>query len=227
MIVAIHQPNYIPWLGYFYKIKKSDLFVILDNVQFPKESPAARNFIKGKNGDKVMLSVAVKKSNGAFQNYNELALDYDGKWNTKHLNQIKDAYIKAPFFKRYFPEIEQLLKTRYASLAELNIAFIKWAVEQLKIETPLHIASSFDDGTLGAKNDRNLNICLHFNATEYLSGGGARKYNDEVLYEEHKVKLMYSDFASKEYPQLHGAFIPNLSVLDVLFNVGPETCHLV
>lgn len=227
MIVAIHQPNYIPWLGYFYKIKKSDLFVLLDNVQFPKESPAARNFIKGKNGDKVMLSVAVKKSNGAFQNYNELALDYDGKWNTKHLNQIKDAYIKAPFFKMYFPEVEQLFKTRYSTLADLNIAFIKWAVEQLKIETPLHIASTFDDGSLGVKNDRNLNICLHFKATEYLSGGGARKYNDEKLYEEHQVKLLYSDFAPKTYPQLHGEFIPNLSVLDVLFNVGPEAFQLL
>lgn len=227
MIVAIHQPNYIPWLGYFYKIKKSDQFVILDNVQFPKESPAARNFIKGKNGFKVMLSVAVKKSKGAFQNYNELELDYNGKWNVKHLNQIRDAYIKAPFFKLYYPEIEHLLKTRYGSLAELNIAFLKWGVNQLKISTPLHIASSFDDGNLGAKNERNLNICLRFNATQYLSGAGAKKYNNETLFATHQIKLIYSDFLIKEYRQLNGEFIPNLSVLDVLFNVGPETSQLV
>jgi hypothetical protein len=222
MIISIHQPNYIPWLGYFYKIAKSDIFILLDNVQFPKESPAARNFIKGKDGSKVLLTVSVKKSKGAFQNYNELELDYSSKWNIKHLNQIKDAYVKTPFFKEYFTELESILKTPCSNLAALNIKIIKWVVNLLDIKTRIEIASEFDDGSLGTKNDRNLNICLYFNATSYLSGNGARKYNDEALYKNENVELLYSDFSAKEYQQINGDFLPNLSVLDVLFNVGAE-----
>lgn len=222
MTIAIHQPNYIPWLGYFYKIWRSDLFVLLDNVQFPKESPAARNFIKGKNGSKVMLSVSVKKSKSAFQNYNELELDYDSKWNIKHLNQLKDAYAKAPFFKSLFPEVEAILKEKHENLATLNIKMIGWMMEQLAITTPVKIVSQFDTGSFGTRNERNLNICLHFGATNYLSGGGAKKYNNEAIYKEKSVNLVYSDYASKVYPQINGEFIPNLSTLDVLFNCGPD-----
>lgn len=227
MIVAIHQPNYIPWLGYFYKIATADLFVLLDNVQFPKESPAARNFIKGKTGEKVLLTVSVKKSKGAFQNYNELELDYSSKWNIKHLNQIKDAYIKAPHFKTYYPELEALLKQQHPNLAAMNIAIIRWALEHLGIDTPVKTASEFDDGSLGTKNDRNLNICMHFNATAYLSGHGAKKYNDEIIYKEQNIDLMYSDYTSLPYPQINGDFVPNLSVIDALFNCGPDAKSLL
>lgn|ERR1700740_2024687 len=227
-IIAIHQPNFIPWLGFFYKIYKSDIFVLLDNVQFPKESAAARNFIKGKNGDKVLLSVSVKKSEGAFQNYNEIELDYSSKWNIKHLNQIKDAYIKSPYFNQYFPEFETILKTRFSNLAELNIVIIKWALKHLEITTEIEIASNFDKGDFGKKNDRNLNICLHFGASSYLSGSGAKKYNDEKLYKENNVELLYSDYSSAIYPQINGnEFIPNLSILDALFNCGPEIVTLL
>lgn len=227
MIVAIHQPNYIPWLGYFYKIAKADTFVLLDNVQFPKESPAARNFIKSKTGEKVLLSVSVKKSDGAFQNYNELALEYATKWSIKHLNQIRDAYAKAPFFKMYFPEIEALLKAKHNNLAELNIAFIKWALKQLNIGTRIEVASEFDTGEFGARNDRNLNICLYFGATKYLSGQGAKKYNDPELYEKSNVELIYSDYQAKPYPQINGDFVTNLSFIDALLNCGPETGALL
>ena len=222
MIIAIHQPNYIPWMRYFYKISKSDVFVLLDNVQFPKESPAARNLIKGKDGSKVLLTVSVKKSKGAFQNYNELELDYSSKWNIKHLNQIKDAYIKAPFFKPYFPELESILKTPSSNLAELNIKIIKWVINLLEIKTRIEIASEFDTGSLGIRNDRNLNICLHFGATSYLSGHGAKKYNDETIYKAEHVELLYSDFVSQPYEQINGEFVDNLSIIDALFNIGAE-----
>jgi hypothetical protein len=227
-VVAIHQPNFIPWLGFFYKIYKSDIFVLLDNVQFPKESAAARNYIKGKNGSKVLLSVSVKKSEGSFQNYNEIELDYSSKWNIKHLNQIKDAYIKSSYFNLYFPEFESILKTKFYTLAELNIAIIKWVLKHLEITTQVEIASQFDGGGFGRKNNRNLNICLHFGANSYLSGIGAKQYNDESLYEENKVELLYSDYKPATYPQINGnEFLPNLSVLDALFNCGSETAVLL
>ena len=227
-IVAIHQPNFIPWLGFFYKIYKSDIFVLLDNVQFPKESAAARNFIKGKNGSKVLLSVSVKKSEGAFQNYNEIELDYSSQWNIKHLNQIKDAYIKSPYFNQYFPEFETILKTQFSNLAELNITIIKWVLKHLEINTKIEVASQFDKGNFGVKNNRNLNICLHFGANSYLSGSGAKQYNDESLYKENKVELLYSDYNPVTYPQVNGQeFLSNLSVLDALFNCGPKAIVLL
>jgi hypothetical protein len=222
MIVAIHQPNYIPWLGYFYKIYKSDLFVLLDNVQFPKESPAARNYIKAKDSTKFLLTVSVKKSKGAYQNYNELEIDYSSKWNTKHINQLKDSYIKAPFFNDYFPIFENILKLQFTNLAELNIKIILMALELLKIETRIEIASKIDNEKLGTKNDRNLNICLHYNASKYLSGIGAQTYNDAKLFDSNGIELIYSDFKSIQYPQINGEFLPNLSFLDALFNVGAE-----
>ena len=227
-IISIHQPNFIPWLGFFYKIYKSDIFVLLDNVQFPKESAAARNYIKGKNGGKVLLSVSVKKSDGAFQNYNEIELDYTTKWNSKHLNQIKDAYIKSPYFNQYFPEFEAILKTKFSNLAELNITIIKWVLKHLEINTEIELASQFDNGGFGKKNDRNLNICLHFDANIYLSGIGAKQYNNENLYKESKVELQYLDYTPATYSQINGdGFIPNLSVLDALFNCGPAAAALL
>ncbi|MGZ4038394.1 MAG: WbqC family protein, partial [Bacteroidia bacterium] len=189
--------------------------------------PAARNFIKGKTGEKVLLTVSVKKSKGAFQNYNELELDYSSKWNIKHLNQIKDAYIKAPHFKSIYPEVEAILKQQFPNLAALNIAVIKWALGHLDIKTRIETASEFDDGLLGTKNDRNLNICLHFKASAYLSGHGAKKYNDEQIYREQNVELLYSDYSATEYPQINGDFVPNLSVLDVLFNCGADAKSLI
>lgn len=218
--ISIHQPNYIPWLGYFYKIAHCDLFVLLDNVQFPKESPAARNFIKSKNGEKVLLSVSVKKSNGAFQNYNELALDYSSKWHIKHLNQIKDAYLKAPYFKEFYPALEEIYKTPSANLAEFNIRIINWIIKQLGISTEIRIASQFDNGTWGTQNERNLNICLHVGGNKYLSGTGAKKYNQEEPFKDKGIELLYSDYSPKEYEQINGPFIPNLSIIDALFNIG-------
>lgn len=222
MIVAIHQPNYLPWMGFFHKMMKADLFVLLDNVQFPKESPAARNLIKAKDGTARMLSVSVKKSKGAFQNYNELEIDYAGKWNLKHVNQLKDSYSKAPFFVQYFPELEGILRTPHPNLAAMNIRIIEWIAEALGIGTRVEIASRHDDGSWGAKNDRNLNICRHFNATAYLSGSGAKDYNDEALFARNDIALVYSEFRHPTYSQINGDFVPNLSIVDALFNCGAE-----
>jgi len=222
MIVGIQQPNYIPWLGYFYKIYKSDLFVLLDDAQFPKESPAARNFIKAKDGSKILLTVSVKKSKGAYQNYNELELEYSSKWNTKHLNHIKDSYVKAPFFKEYFPIFEILIKEPAKNLAELNTRIILKTLELLQINTKIEIASSINNLELGTKNNRNLNITLYYKGNKYLSGKGAQTYNDAELFNANNVELIYSDYKATDYPQLHGEFIPNLSFLDSLFNIGAE-----
>ena len=135
MIVAIHQPNYLPWLGYFHKIKSADIFVFLDNVQIPGKSFANRCMIKGKNGEKVMLSVPVKKTKGVVSTYQECIPDYSLRWQTVHLNKIKDAYCKSAFFEKNIELVESLVQSKYEDLSSMNIALITALMRVLKIST--------------------------------------------------------------------------------------------
>lgn len=220
MIVSIHQPNYIPWAGYFHKITRSDIFVVLDDVQFTKGSVANRNVIKGTDGKELMLTVPVMLSQGAFQNYNDIAIDYKMKWNAKHIKSIRNNYAKAPYFKEFMPELEEVLNKEYKTLSELNMTFILWVLRILDIKTKVVYSSDVKDD-LGVKNDRVINLCRHFGATIYLSGNGARKYNDEEQYKANNIKLLYTQFQMEPYQQLFGAYVPNLSIIDMIFNLPP------
>lgn len=224
MTISIHQPNYIPWSGYFHKIARSDVFIILDNVQYVKGGVANRNIIKSKTGIEVPLSVSVKLSKGSFAHYNEMEIDYSSKWNHKHINQIRDAYIKAPYFNTIFPLIEQILKTKFATIAQLNTKIILLFLELLKIKTTIYICSQLNID-FGINNERNVNICKHFNASKYLSGNGAKAYNIEASYNDNNIKLLYSKYKSVPYQQINGAFISNLSILDMFFNLSTSEIY--
>lgn len=224
MKTGIHQPNFLPWLGYFYKIYKSDQFVLIDNVQFVKGSVCNRAKIKNNQGAEIWLTVPVKGNKGSQVNYNELELDYSQKWAVKMINQLHAAYVKAPYFDRYFQPLSDLLKQEYKTLADLNITLIKYLCSELNIQTPMAIASELDTD-FGKKNDLNLNICKYFKSDVYLSGTGAKKYNDEELFKTNGITIEYSDFVHPVYPQQFGAFIPGLSTIDLLFNCGPESMN--
>jgi hypothetical protein len=219
--VSIHQPNYMPWLGYFNKVLNSDVFVILDNVQVPKQSPATRNYIKSKDGSKILLSVSLKKGSHHC-NYNEAVIDYETKWNVKHLNKIRDGYSRSPYFDFFFPVIERWLTKSHNSLATMNTEFVLMILTYLEANTGVVIASSINR-QLGTKNERNVNICKYLNAKIYLSGTGARQYNDEALFERNGITLMYNEYVHPYYEQsAAGEFAPNLSIIDSIFNVGIE-----
>lgn len=218
MIVAIHQPNYLPWLGYFHKMKKADVFIILDNAQLPGKGLPNRNYIKGKDGKKVLLTVPLKKTKGVSSSYIDAIPDYSKVWQKEHLNKIKDAYFKAPFFKERINLIETILLQKHENLSHLNASFIQVICNLLEIKTQVLFASSFVEKGL-QKNDRNIDLCLQIGATTYLSGQGAKKYNDENLFASHQLKIIYQNFESPVYKQLGDGFMSNLSVLDILFNV--------
>lgn len=222
MIVAIHQPNFAPWLGYFDKIASCNKFVLLDHVQVPKQSVANRNFIKGKNGQKVLLTVPLKKNTTSFT-YHTTSLDYASNWPQKHLNKIYDAYYQAPFFTENIAALEVILKQEYISLSMLNEALLKFFLSILDIKTQLLKSSEMD--TLQVfKSELNLSICKQLNASNYLSGSGAKKYNDEKLYLSNNINLVYQNYTPIQYQQLHGEFIENLSFIDLLFNEGKQYC---
>ena len=218
MIVAIHQPNYLPWIGYFHKMKKADVFIILDNAQLPGKGLPNRNYIKGKDGKKVLLTVPLKKTKGVNSTYIESIPDYSKPWQREHLNKIKDAYLKAPYFENRFELIESVVLQKHENLSNLSTVFIKAVCNLLEIKTQLILASSLIDRQL-QKNERNIDLCLQMGGSSYLSGQGAKIYNDENLFAQRQLNIIYQNFESPVYSQLGEGFMLNLSVLDVLFNV--------
>jgi hypothetical protein len=221
-VVAIHQPNFLPWIGYFHKMSQADVFVLLDNVQFSKGSYANRVKIKARSGQEVWLTIPVHLSRGSKQLYNEIGIAYDHKWPARQSNLLQHSYHEAPFFDRYFDDLVAILTVRHSNLASLNITLIRYLKEELGIQTRLKVASELGQ-SLGDKSVRLLNICQLLEADTYLSGQGARAYNDEMLFTSHGVKLIYHQFACPVYPQLHRDFVANLSIVDLLFNHGPES----
>jgi len=226
-VVSIHQPNYIPWLGYFDKIAQSDAFVILDDVQYVKGTVSNRNKILSSNGKELLLSVPVKISKGSQLKYNEIEISYQEKWQNKHLATIKNNYRKSPYFNDYFESFEKIIKEKHSSLSSLNTKLILWAVDALGIDTKIFISSGIE-GEKGKNNELNLFLVKALNGTHYLSGNGAKKYNDESVFKKGGVELLYQDYTPRPYQQLYGdEFLENLSVLDAIFNLGPEAKRLL
>jgi len=220
-IIAIHQPNYLPWIGFFDKISKSDIFVIYDTAQYVKKSVCNKNFIKGPSG-KLPLIVPVKISEGWDKPINEMRIDNSQNWALKHFKTLQMCYNKSPYFKEFYYEFfDFVYNKKWEFLGELNIFLIKELLKFLDIKTKVFLAS--DINVKGKGSEYNLNVCKAFNATIYLSGIGAKQYNDPTSFEENGIKLMYNEFKPFVYPQLFGEFIPYLSICDLLFNIGPES----
>lgn len=219
-VLSMHQPNFIPWIGYFHKIRKSDVFVLLDEVQIPRgKSVANRNKIKSAQGELELVVPLAKEKGYEGKITYTMARIADQKWQKKALKAVELNYSKAPYFDRYFPIIKELFN--YNDFCSMNVGFIRFVVKELDIDTPLNLLSEID-GKLGNKNELIVNLCRRFDANVYLSGKGASKYNDPDYLNDNGVKLEYQEFEHPVYRQLHGDFIPYLSVLDLLMNHGPE-----
>lgn len=221
-VIGIHQPNFIPWLGFFNKIVSSDVFVILDNVDYQSgnaNSITNRTKIKTAQGE-LFISVPVKK-NVESKLIKDCAIDNNQPWQKKMLKTIQLNYTKAKFHSEIFSLLENVLSAKHELLCNLNVELIKLFCEKLKITTPILLASEMSLSS-DEKNNRIIEICKSQSATIYQSGSGARKYNDENLFSQNNIQLRYTSFSPAEYPQLHGDFIKGLSVLDVVMNCGWE-----
>jgi hypothetical protein len=219
MKLAGHQPNYIPWPGYFVKMALCDIFFILDTAQFQRGSSLDnRNLIKTSQGTQ-MLTVPVKRKGMGLQQFDEVIV-IPG-WKRNHLMALKVNYAKAPYFEEVFPMLEQVFQdTGY--LIDTNIAFIRLVHDLLRLETKLVFLSTLPQFADLIKNELIAAICRHFSADCYLSGIGGRAYNKPEIFEKQGVQLEYLDYQPITYPQLWGSFIPNLSIVDMLFNCGAE-----
>lgn len=222
IIVAIHQPNYIPWIGFFYKMLQSDIFVLLDNVQHSKSSITHRNNIKTTSGE-FLLSIPLKNKESII---NELIIDQPEKCLKKHLNVIEMNYKKAQYYSFLSEELSVLYSNNYEKLIDLNVNAIELIKDKLDINTKLVIASHLSDIS-GIGSDRNLSICKSLNASVYISGKGAKTYNDTDSFDKENIKLEYSNFNHPIYPQLWGDFIKGVSAIDLLLNCGFESKNIL
>lgn len=224
MIVSIHQPQYIPWLGYFDKIDKSDVFVFLDNVQYKKREYQNRNRICTKNGWK-WLTVPVITKGRYYQKIIEVEIDNSQKWQRKHLRDIKIHYSKASYFKEHIWFFESVYMQKWERLVDINKQIINYLLGYLGISTPIYYESEM--GTESHSTDRIVEICQKLRADTYLSGNGGREYLDEAKFLKAGIKLVYQDFKHPIYQQLHNPFIPFMSIIDLMFNHGKESLSIL
>jgi len=223
--VAIMQPTYLPWLGYFDLIDLVDVFVILDSVQFNRRSWQQRNRIKGH--DRLLwLTVPVLSKGRGDQLIHEVEIERSTNFQENHIKTIKHFYAKAPFFSLYIDELSSILLKRHQFLADLKFELIVWLCERLGIKSQLVRSSSMD--VRGKKVEILINICKVLGAARYLSAEGSRKYIEEDnLFDLKGIDLMYHAYQHPDYRQINGDFVPYLSVLDLLFNEGPSSLSVI
>jgi len=225
VILAMHQPNFLPWIGFFDKMAKADVFVLLDAVELPDGgSWANRTQIKTPDGVQY-LTLPIHASKG--KTYDEVypAINQRGfekLWKTIHHN-----YARAPHYRCFARFIRDWLLGCYGfELSEINKPLIHYISQCLWIETRIE-SQIIHRLTESHKTDLIINLCEHFDCDVYLSGQGARAYNDEEKLNRHGIELRYQEFECPEYPQLWGDFVPNLSVIDLLFNIGGDAADLI
>lgn len=219
MKVAVHQPNLLPWIGYFHKIKNVDVFVILDDAQYSKGTVTKRVEIRTKEGGQY-ITVPIRKS-GLLTKINEIEIANEIEWQSKILNIIKCNYQKAENFFTYYETLEMILYEQdWKLLSELNIRLIKYVTDILKISTPILIVSELNglDASLVA-TDRLIDITRNIGGDTYYSGLGSFKYLKENNFLNSGLKLEFQNFIHPVYHQTFPGFVRGLSILDYLMHM--------
>lgn len=218
--IAIHQPMYLPYPGFFNKMKSVDVFVFLDDAQYSAGYYYNRNKIKTPDGE-LMLTVPIIRKFG--QGLNEVKITNNIKWGKKHLQSLYGNYSQVKCFSNYIEFFEETYNTKWQKLHDLNMKTLFYLMKQLDINLPYYFSSNLLKSYEPAEGaQRIINICKKLNADVYLSGISGKDYLDTSLFEKNNIKLEYQNYNTKEYKQLWGEFIPNLSVVDLLFNLGEE-----
>ncbi len=219
-VCAIMQPTYLPWIGYFALMDLADVFVFLDDVQLSKQSWQTRNRIKGESGKELMLTVPIRHAGE--QAIKDVEID-GSHWVAKHLKSFQQNYRKAPHYAEASAIYEPVLQAGSAKLCDLNVALISSIADRLGI-TGRRLRSSAVAGKSADRRDRLVDICREVGADTYLSPAGAAGYlseaDGEAQFAAHGMTLLYQRYEHPTYPQVNGAFLPYMCVLDLIANVG-------
>lgn len=214
-IISIHQPNYIPWIGYFYKISKADVFVFHDDVQFSKKGMHNYHYIRTSDGP-FRLKIPVEEKHG--YKINEVRTRDELDWKAKHLKILETNYRQAKFFDEIYSDFSMLLQKDYPTLAILNSSIIAFFCKKFNINTLLINASDLNLYT--TREEKVIDIVKALNGSVYYSGTGAMVYQKEENFSAKGIVLKYSDYKPFEYPQLWSPFDTNVTILDFLMNCG-------
>ncbi len=223
MIVSAHQPYFAPFPGYFYKVHLSDVFVLLDAVQFPRGTTwISRNRFKNDQGT-LWMTIPVRKKGLGLQRIDQVRICHDGRWERKHLESLRIAYRHAP----YFEDHEELLDGLFDAdrLIDLNLRVFRHIMDRLSIRTRVVRLSELEVTARGpallAAAARELG------ASRFLAQAPAGKFLNPALFEAAGIELSFFQYPSPVYPQLWGEFIPNLSTLDLIFNCGADKARKI
>jgi hypothetical protein len=230
MIVAIHQPNFFPWLGYFDRMEASDMFVLLDHVQFERRNYQNRMMIRLEDEARWLTVPVVQLSQK--ESIIDKRVDNPAEpsgprwWGPNSFNTLRYAYRKAPYFETYAPRLREIFEARWDRLVDLNIATLDFMREALEIATPMVRSSTLP--VEGQRSGLLLNICRHVGASAFLGGmGGSRTYLDNEAFSAANMGVKWQAFRHPTYPQSGAApFIKGLSGLDLLFNCGPRSAEI-
>ena len=215
MIISIHQPAYLPWLGYFDKINRSDIFIYLDTVQLEKNSFTCRNKIKTSQGSTWLTIPLITKGHTA-NSIRDIRIDNSQNWKKKHLKNIFFNYKKAEFFDELYPKIEFLFGEDFDLFSDLAYHHMVFWLNEFNIQTKIVKSSTLDIET--KKSDLVLDLCSNFNATKYLSGALGKDYLDESSFDQHQIELEYQNYSHPVYQQLNGEFLPYMGIVDFWMN---------
>jgi hypothetical protein len=223
MIVAIHQPNLFPWLGFFDKIYRCDKFVYLNHTENnPRTAIYTKRVKILVNKQEYWLTCNLKSSpDVVFMPINKMVLDKSEILKDKHLKTIELNYKKAPYFNEAFPSFQKFYEHPSAFISERNIAFINEVCDKLEITTPKLISDQMDIS--GSSNDLLVDIIKKTNGTAYMPGGGASGYQDDEMFTRNGIEIKPQNFKHPVYKQFNtSSFLAGLSILDALMNLGFE-----
>jgi hypothetical protein len=219
--VVVHQPDFLPYLGFFHRFLRADVYLALDHVQFVQHTSRAwthRDKIKTRGGA-AWLSVSVQKCplDTAIK---DVELSSDRSWRAANLNLLTENYRRAPFYETIFARLDEIYRMPIDRLAAFNMAFIDLVCDWLGIA--IERARSSDLAPTDRKSEMIAGLVAAVGGTRYLSGIGARDYHDQAPFERRGIEVVWQDFKHPIYPQQFGEFVPYLSTIDALFNCGPE-----
>lgn len=220
-VVAIHQPNFFPWLGFFDKIIRADVFIALDHTQFPKSEGNWSNRVRlSVNGEAAWVTMPVVRDYDGFRRIDEMQIDNRAPWRRKLRQLLRTNYGRAEAFREVFPEVEAWVETPADLVADYNLTVITAICAKLGLRSS-HIVRSSALGVTGAKSELVANLVKHVGGTTYLSGDGSGGYLQDDVLTSAGLAVEYQRFAHPLYRQRAGAaFIPGLSILDAIFHGG-------
>jgi len=220
--IGILQSSFLPWLGHFEQIYKSDIFVVYDDVQYDKNGWRNRNRIKALNGP-LWLSVPIK-ANG-FQLIKNAKIDYSSNWVTKLVKSIQYNYQKAPFFEQYTPDLFSIIEKRTEFLIDLNMELLHWVCLKIGLKSKIILSSELNID--GDRIERLTKMIKTLNGNYFYEGASGANYINIEDFKKEGIEICFQDYKHPVYKQLHGEFVSHLSIIDLLLNEGPNSLSIL